>query len=332
MTVCSEICRKVMLLSQVKGVGAVKIKQICARENINVPLENIADILSRYVKSTPEDIYGQLKKAGDFADEELNTAENSGVSIICSADEGYPELLKNSKFDPVVLYVKGNLGNHTMSAAVIGSREVPEKYDIITSRITGCLVEKGFSIVSGLALGCDSFGHRAALAGGGHTVAVLGHGLDTVYPKENAGLADEIVASGGALVSQFPFGCRMASFNFAKRDTVQAGLSKFVVMIASGVPGGSLIASRSVLEDGRHLFVPEPIKESLSNEKVKANTVFAAGDADDICSILKLKKEYYDRSRLHILRSRADYSMFDDFMDINEKKSGDVVTGQQSLF
>ena len=66
MTVCSEICRKVMLLSQVKGVGAVKIKQICARENINVPLENIADILSRYVKSTPEDIYGQLKKAGDF--------------------------------------------------------------------------------------------------------------------------------------------------------------------------------------------------------------------------------------------------------------------------
>ena len=74
------------------------------------------------------------------------------------------------------------------------------------------------------------------------------------------------------------------------------------------------------------------IKESLSNEKVKANIVFAAGDADDICSILKLKKEYYDRSRLHILRSRADYSMFDDFMDINEKKSGDVVTGQQSLF
>ena len=218
-------------------------------------------------------------------------------------------MLKHSKFDQFLLYVKGNLPASSRNAAVIGSREPPAKADVVAARITAELTERKFSIVSGLALGCDTFAHREALRCHGHTVAVLAHGLDYIYPEENAGLAEQIVAEGGALVSQFPMGEKPAQYNYPKRDKIQAGLSQLVVMIASTREGGSLIASKSILEDGRDLFVPVACGPDKNSPAFEANRIMASENPDEIRSLLKIKD--YDRSHLHILKSREDYVKFE---------------------
>ena len=207
-------------------------------------------------------------------------------------------MLKHSKFDQFLLYVKGNLPTSSRSAAVIGSREPPAKADVVAARITAELTERKFE-----ALRCH-----------GHTVAVLAHGLDYVYPEENAGLAEQIVAEGGALVSQFPMGEKPAQYNYPKRDKIQAGLSNLVVMIASTREGGSLIASKSILEDGRDLFVPVACGPDKNSPAFEANRILASENPEEIRSLLKIN---YDRSHLHILthlhilKSREDYVKFE---------------------
>lgn len=332
MNVCSKTCRKAMIISRLGKIGPAKLKKILLHEDLSMSPERLAERLSLYTNTAPEEVLRQIFQNEEFAEHQIDEAVTHDAHIICTADNGYPELLKESKFDPGILFVKGNLGNHLNSAAVIGSRELPPRYDQITARITGNLVAKGVSIVSGLAVGCDSYAHKTAIAEGGHTVAVLGHGLDSIYPKENAGLAEDIISSGGALVSQFQFGSRMNSYNFAKRDLVQAGLSRFVLMIASGVPGGSLIASGAALEDGRDLFVPAPIRESVTNDKVRANNILVGENPEEICRILKLKRECFSPGHLHIIKDRNDYGKFDDFISGIAKADGDGVSGQLSLF
>src|SRR3546814_19756232 len=124
-----------------------------------------------------------------------------------AADPEYPRRLAATKDDPFILYVKGRLapdGNH--SVAIIGTRE-PTAHGIqITQRVSKFFAEKGSSIISGLALGCDAIAHETALQCEGHTVAVLAHGLQTITPSKHKKLADRILDSGGALVSEYPFG------------------------------------------------------------------------------------------------------------------------------
>lgn len=327
MTICSEICKNLMMISEVKGLGEAKLRQISKNHDLNLSLEDLAKLLLQYTKLEIADITEQLKRSQSFVEKQIDYAIKHNAKIICSLDNDYPLLLKMSKFNPVILYVKGTLAQSNKAAAVIGSREPPAQYDVVASRITEALVKKGCSIVSGLAVGCDTFAHRAALNAGGHTVAVLGHGLDTIYPKENAPLAEEIVNSGGALVSQFPFGTEVMSYNFAKRDDIQAGLSRLVVMIASGEKGGSLIASKAILDDNRHLFVPAPLQYSISNEKVAANLIFTSGIAEKISTMLKFKKNSNNcLKNLHILKSKDDYVLFDNVL--NES----IMEEEDSLF
>lgn len=310
MKICSTVCRAALILNGVKGIGPAKLKKMLSGGLSDCSPGELARLLYQETGKPADGFLGEIETAKSAAEHQIELAGNCGVRILCSCDPEYPSLLKHSKFDQFLLYVKGNLPASSRSAAVIGSREPPAKADVVAARITAELTERKFSIVSGLALGCDTFAHREALRCHGHTVAVLAHGLDYVYPEENAGLAEQIVAEGGALVSQFPMGEKPAQYNYPKRDKIQAGLSQLVVMIASTREGGSLIASKSILEDGRDLFVPVACGPEKNSPAFEANRILASENHNEIRKLLKI--EGYDRwSHLHILKSREDYVKFE---------------------
>ncbi len=149
--------------------------------------------------------------------------------------------------------------------AIVGSRKPSPYGEAVAEQLAGDLASAGVIVVSGLALGIDAAAHRGALAGGGVTVAVMGTGVDVVYPPSHAALADEIVASGGALVSQFPDGSLPRRHNFPARNLTMAALADAVVVVEAAQASGALITAEAAIELGREvLAVPGSIFSPLS--------------------------------------------------------------------
>lgn len=252
------------------------------------------------------------------AEAQFAEADAHGARILSRVDPEYPALLARSEDDPVLLYVKGSLAPRPEhSVAIIGTREPTDHGKLIAERIATFFVDRGWSVVSGLALGCDAAAHRAVLVAKGHTVAVLAHGLQTVAPTQHRALAEEILAGGGALVTEYPFGELPRPYNFARRDLTQAGLARGVVMIQSDREGGSLNAARAAVRYGRWLAVPYPTaKDREAREaKIQANLVLADGTPAEKLELLKARArepmgDLFGQSvasRLIVLRSRDDY-------------------------
>lgn len=244
------------------------------------------------------------------AEEQVELAERSGCLILSPLDEDYPKLLAATKDDPFLLWVRGTLAPAPeKSVAIIGTREPTEHGRLIAQRITRFFVEQGWSVVSGLALGCDGIAHQEAVDAHGHTVAVMAHGLQTVAPAKHRKLAEDILNSGGALVSQYPIGRDAIPQQFVQRDKTQAGMAQGVVMIQSDLQGGSLHASRAALDYGRWLAVPYPTPpDREKNEpKIQANLLLADGNDERRRELLKLKDDQA-LERVLILRGKEDYS------------------------
>lgn len=166
------------------------------------------------------------REAKDWADNQIATAEGCGARIVSAVDDEYPALLAATRDDPFLLFVRGRFcGRQQKSVAIIGTREPTPHGRLIAQRITGFFVERHWSIVSGLAPGCDALAHQTAIEAGAHTVAVLAHGLHMIAPARHKGLAQDILDAGGALVSEYPFGANALGARFVKRDRTQAGMS-----------------------------------------------------------------------------------------------------------
>lgn len=244
------------------------------------------------------------------AEEQLDLAERSGCSILSPLDPDYPKLLAATKDDPFLLWIRGTLApSPEKSVAIIGTREPTEHGKLIAQRMTRYFVDQGWSVVSGLALGCDGIAHQEAVNTGGHTVAVLAHGLQTIAPSKHRKLAEDILNAGGALVSQYPIGREAIPQQFVQRDKTQAGMAQGVVMIQSDLQGGSLHASRASIEYGRWLAVPYPTEQDRGrNEpKIQANLRLADGSESERMELLRLK-ESGGLSRILVLRSKDDYA------------------------
>lgn len=197
---------------------------------------------------------------------EIERARVAGARIICWDDGDYPELLKRIYDPPPLLYVKGKLPpSGSPAAAVVGSRR-PSGYGLkVAETLARDLVARGVVVVSGMARGIDSAAHRGALGAGGPTVAVLGSGIDVVYPSENRGLYQRIALSG-AVVSEFPTGTRPLSGNFPARNRIISGLSLGTVVVEAAEGSGSLITVDFALEQGREVFaVPGPVNSPTSH-------------------------------------------------------------------
>lgn len=245
-------------LSLIKGLGSKK-KQI---------------LLNKY--KTPERIYDlskeellNIKGLGEetvknVLDENIrNNIEihlkymrKNNIKIITINDEEYPKKLKEIYDPPIILYVRGNMDilNNT-SIAIIGCREASE-YGISAAKYFAYnLAKKGINIVSGLAKGIDSFAHIGAICAKGKTIAVVGNGLDSIYPKENIQIAEKILETGGTIISEYPLGTKPEKKNFPARNRIISGISNAIIVVEAKEKSGTLITVDFALEQGRDIYV-----------------------------------------------------------------------------
>ncbi len=200
-------------------------------------------------------------------DSDRRWLESAGVALIGCASEHFPPLLGQIASAPVALYVRGDAAVlSSVQLAMVGSRN-PTASGVRTARdFAAFLARAGLTITSGLAIGIDTASHEGALAGGGRTIAVLGCGLDQVYPPENTRLADRIVAQGGALVSEFPPGTAPLRGNFPRRNRLISGLSLGTLVVEAARQSGSLITAQLAGTQGREVFaIPGSIHNPLAH-------------------------------------------------------------------
>ena len=221
---------------------------------------------------------------------EFRKAEKFGVEIVTPADEAYPTVLRNAPGAPLVLYVKGDVAAlRKPMVAMIGTRRATSYGLDVANRFSYDLCKAGWGIVSGLALGIDAEAHRGALAAGGVTVGVIGSGLDRFYPEENRELARKIVAKGGAVVSEFPFGRPPDRETFPIRNHVVAALARGVVAVEAPDRSGTLITTGIAADLGRTVMaVPARIDNRMSSGCLKLirEGAILVRNADDVLEAL----------------------------------------------
>lgn len=303
--------RKLLTLRKLNMVGPVALRAITADPDFE--RSSITELASRHdkvAKALEKD--GALERAMADADKAIATLESQGAILLTELDIQYPELLLAAPEHPFFLAYLGKLPQNQKSVAVIGTRQPTDHGATIAERVTTYFAERGWSIVSGLALGCDAIAHKTALDCGAHTVAVLAHGLHTIAPKSHESLAQRILANGGALVTEFVFGEDPIPRNFATRDKAQAGMSRGVIMIQSDLVGGSLHASRASLGYGRILAAPGVTPRDLANRepKAEANRVLVDGSDEEKCDLLKCDADKL--KGLFAIRSKADYEILEE--------------------
>ncbi|HEX4211474.1 MAG TPA: DNA-processing protein DprA [Candidatus Binataceae bacterium] len=211
----------------------------------------------------------------DFApiEKELCELPRLGARLVRWSDADYPAILRHIPDPPPYFFLRGTLPNEARSIAVVGARTASDAGRRMAQRLWFELAGKGFAVVSGLARGIDSEAHQGALDAGGHTVAVIGCGIDVMYPPENRKLAEAIIAGGGALISELPVGTPPVAENFPVRNRLISGLCLGVVVVEAAEKSGSLITARMALEQDRQVFAvpgsPLTGKSRGSNRLIK---------------------------------------------------------------
>ncbi len=189
----------------------------------------------------------------------MQTLEKCRARAICWDDEEYPEALRQLPDPPFVLYLKGTLQEIDPAVAVVGTRAPSHYGRELAGSLAADLSRQGLSIISGLARGIDTAAHTGSLDGCGRAVAVLGSGIDTIYPAENVPLAQKISARG-AVISEYPPGTRPDPGNFPRRNRIIAGLSLGVIVIEATIKSGAMITARLAGEQGRSVMAtPGPV-------------------------------------------------------------------------
>lgn len=237
-----------------------------------------------------------LKSQENNPDQLLSEIEKREINIITSLDADYPPLLKEIFDPPAILYYKGTLPKDELCLGIIGSRK-PTEYGIETTHeLSFELATKGICIVSGMAIGIDTIAHEAALKAGGRTVAVIGCGMDYIYPSRNVNLVKGIIENG-AVVSEFPIGVPPMKQNFPMRNRIISGLSKGILVTEAAERSGSLITANFALEQNRDVYtIPGSIynKNSAGPHnllKVGAKIVTSAKDILEDFELESIQKE-----------------------------------------
>ena len=225
---------------------------------------------------------------------ELEIVERKGFRIVTLADSNYPQLLRQIPDPPPFLYVRGRLDSSPMNIAVVGSRNATAYGITTTKRLSANLASLGITIVSGMARGIDTAAHQGALAAGGNTLAVLGSGLEQIYPAENKTLFHRI-SEKGAVISEFPLSAKPEAHNFPIRNRIISGMSLGTVVVEATKKSGSLITARLAAEQNREVFaVPGSIQ---SFKSVGSHTLIKQGaklveNAQDIIEELSPMIQY----------------------------------------
>jgi len=239
----------------IKGIGSVRFKRI---------LSHFGDLSKAW--QAPKEAYQEAGLPGKVLenflrirkeinlDEVYNSILEKRVKVFTLKDEEYPQLLREIDHSPPVLYVRGSLlSEDEFAVAMVGTRKVTSYGQQVCRDTSTYLAGHGITIVSGLARGVDGIAHQNALKAGGRTIAVLGSGVDVIYPPEHRKLADAIIENG-AVISDYPLGTQPEGVNFPPRNRIISGLSLETIVIEAGERSGALITADFALEQGRDVF------------------------------------------------------------------------------
>lgn len=288
------------LLLKIDGLGPSKILNLISK--FHSPIETFAankndlaqvNLISGTLAKRIQLASNELLDHGKKFQMELDQLEEKDFRMISYFDSEYPEILRNIYSPPILLYVWGKLiETDKYSIAVVGTRRPTAYGRKIAEKISAELVDSRITIVSGLARGIDSIAHKTALKNGGRTLAIIGSGLDKIYPPENKDLALEI-STNGAVISEFPLGTKPDAQNFPKRNRIISGLTLGSVIIETNINGGAMQTARLALDQNREVFaVPGNLESPQSegtNELIKDSRAKLIKSADDILVELDLK-------------------------------------------
>jgi len=242
-------------LNLVKGVGAVRFRFL---------LDSFGDARTAWYASADELravglgtglIENLIKIRGSISLEKVwDNIQSLGITVLTWEDEGYPTRLREVNQSPPVLYIRGEIKpEDDWAVAIVGTRRITAYGHQVTESIATKLAQAGVAVVSGLARGIDSVAHKSALDAGGRTLAVLGSGVDRIYPPEHRSLAEKIIQNG-AVISDYPPGTPPEGSNFPPRNRIISALSMATVVVEAGKRSGALITAEFAAEQGRDVF------------------------------------------------------------------------------
>ncbi len=243
-------------LKSVAGVGNLLFRRlldrfetpeavICADASALTTVEGISAAMARRIRAADPDA-PEIRR-------ELSRAADAGFQLVTLGDQHYPQLLSQIPDPPPVLYVLGTLMADAAAIAVVGSRNATQYGREVARQLAADLSKMGVTVVSGMAAGIDTAAHNGAIDGGGQTVAVLGSGLNRIYPSQNSGLYHKI-AVHGAVISEFALDADPDARHFPKRNRVISGMSLGTIVVEATRRSGSLITARMALEQNREVF------------------------------------------------------------------------------
>ncbi len=276
----------------VKGIGAVRFRALLeafgsAEQAWQAPTD---DLMASGLGAKVVQNLLQARKQVDLQ-QVWDSIQAQGITVLTWEDEAYPRRLREIDQPPPVLYLRGELTSEDeWAVAIVGTRRLTAYGRQVTEEIAGTLARSGVTIVSGLARGVDSIAHQAALNAGGRTLAVLGCGVDCIYPPENRRLAEQMLARG-ALLSDYAPGTPPDGPNFPPRNRIISGLSLAVVVVEAGLTSGALITATFAAEQGREVFaVPGNITapQSQGANRLIQNGAHVLLSAQDVLETLNL--------------------------------------------
>lgn len=262
-------------------------------------LENIRDYVVAHKSYISEDnkVLNRLIKSFDLPRlyDIMEKVRTENINIVTIGEKDYPENLELVDDSPFALFYKGDISKLSTrrNVSIVGSRRCTVYGRDITKIITKVLFENELNIVSGMAKGIDTVAHQTALEGRGYTAAILGSGVDVIYPKENSKLYHQIISSGGCVISEFPPGTQPRPMNFPVRNRIISGLSNLVIVSEAGERSGSLITATRALEQGKDvLVVPGSIfsEESKGTNKLIKEGAHVLTETQDILNLLGIVK------------------------------------------
>ena len=262
-------------------------------------------------------------------DDESDKLKKLDLGYMTMYDESYPRQLLELPDCPAILYIKGDYNVlKAISLGVVGSRKYTNYGKKSAYDLSRKCAENGLTIISGLALGIDTFAHQAALDAGGKTIAVLGCGLDQIYPASNFGLGKEIIGKGGAIISEFPLGTPPMKQNFPARNRIIAGLSQGTLVVEAAAGSGALITAYQALEYNREVFaVPGNIDSETSfgtNLLIKSGAKLVMSEAD-ILEELNIPRKEMEKRAKEILPDTKEEKVVYKILSRGEKIADEII-------
>lgn len=286
----SILHQNIIKLKIVPGIGNRTILAILGDipdfSNVAVKFEYIKHILNEKQKESFRNHSGNLDSKLDLV---VKNVEKNNITLISTKDNDYPDALKRIYDPPAIIFCKGDINYHfTKSIAVVGTRKSTSYGEKICSDFVGKLAERKFCIVSGLAAGIDTIAHRIAMNNQAKCIGVIGHGFDHVFPSSNKRFYEEVLESGGGIISEcLPYEEPLAH-NFPLRNRIIAGLAKSTLVVEAAIKSGSMITAKAAFSENRDVYaVPADLyrfSQQGCNELIKLHIAKMVTSVDDILS------------------------------------------------